>query len=60
MTPIPLFLQAAQQGYAISQRTIVEQIYPNLACCPATGAQIVGVLSGCWVDQYGQEFEARG
>ena len=50
----------SQKGYRVSQREIVERIYPNLGCYPATGPQIVEAISGHWVDRGGRDFEAWG
>ena len=49
-----------QHGYVVPQEAIVERIYSDLSCRPATGKMIIEALSGNWIDEYGCQFQAWG
>lgn len=47
----------AKHGYEVPQRQIVQRVYPNQACAPANGPQMVSAINAApWVDRYGEEF----
>lgn len=46
-------------GYNVKQVDIVKKIYSNQQCATATGSQIIDAITGRWITEEGQSFEAE-
>lgn len=49
----------ALHGYEMPQERIVEALFGQLVCAPATGLQIAWTIEGRWQDARGRQFYAR-
>lgn len=47
------------QGKEIEQEQAVDKLFGTRVCKPATGPEIIKVINGEWIDQYGLRFRAR-
>lgn len=47
-------------GYSVPQEEVVSRVYRDLGCRTATGPQIIGAITGQWIDSRGRRFAAYG
>lgn len=47
-------------GREVEQEQAVDKLFGTRVCRPATASQIMSVVNGEWIDQYGVRFRARG